>query len=227
MKLTKMKAKRLMMGGVVLALLAAASSNEAAEGMKVFTARSGSKMRLEGTSNVHDWRAESPFIGGSLEVGPNFPVEPGQSATPGKVEGKGDAFVPVNSLKSLEADGRPYSDRMDEVMWEHLGYKEGTTPARIVYHLKELVLKEAAKDKDSPCIFDTKGEIVINGVTNQVTMPVNVLPLGGKKLKITGTTTAKMSDFKIDPPHPPIVGMMIKTGDDVKLIFTWIVAEKP
>src|SRR5215472_8700291 len=49
-----------------------------------FDARSGSKMRIEGTSNVHDWQVESPLIGAFIEAGANFPVEAGQSVTPGK-----------------------------------------------------------------------------------------------------------------------------------------------
>jgi len=58
-------------------------------------------------------------------------------------------------------------------------------------------------------------------------MPVNVLPLGEKKLKISGTTTVKMTDFKIEPPAPKIAMGMIKTGDEVKLIFDWMVVQRP
>ncbi len=83
-------------------------------------ARSGSKMRMEGTSNIHDWQVESPLILGSIQVDQNFPVEPGQAATPGKVEVKGELYVTIRSLKSVEKDGKPYSDKMDEVMAEHL-----------------------------------------------------------------------------------------------------------
>jgi RNA polymerase sigma factor (sigma-70 family) len=49
-----------------------------------FAARSGSRIRIEGTSNIRDWQVESPFIGGFLEVGPGFPVEPGQSLVSGE-----------------------------------------------------------------------------------------------------------------------------------------------
>jgi hypothetical protein len=57
-------------------------------------------------------------------------------------------------------------------------------------------------------------------------MPVNVLPLGEKKLKITGSITVKMTDFKIDPPAPTILGGLVHTGDEVKLIFEWTVGPK-
>ena len=175
-------------------------------------------MRIEGTSNIHDWQVESPFIAGLLEVGPNFPMEPGQAVTPGKVEAKAEVFITVRSLKSLEKDGKPYSDKMDEVMWEHM--KE-TENKKIVFHLSELTLKEAATAKDAPYVFEAKGNLAVAGVTNKITMMVNVLPLGEKKLKITGTTNLKMTDYKIEPPAPKIALGMIKTGDDVKLIFEW------
>jgi hypothetical protein len=68
--------------------------------------------------------------------------------------------------------------------------------------------------------------LTLAGVTNKLTMAVNVLPLGEGKLKISGTTALKMTDYKIDPPAPKIALGMIKTGDDVKLIFEWMVAQR-
>src|SRR5579859_2363299 len=83
----------------------------AAEDMTRFVARSGSKMRIDGTANmIHThWAVESPLIGGFLDAGPGFPTEPGQPATPGKVAAKAEVFVTVRSLKSVEDDGKPYS----------------------------------------------------------------------------------------------------------------------
>ncbi len=200
------------------ACLVAAISLQAAESVRL-NATQGSKMRIEGTSNIHDWRCESKLIGGFLEVSPNFPLEPGQAATPGKVEAKGEAFVPVRSLKSLEADGRPYSDKMDDIMYEKL---QAEKFQRVSYRLTELTLKEAAKSKDAPYVFDSKGELAVGGVTNTISMPVKVLPLGEKKWKVSGTIGLKMTDFKIEPPAPKIALGLIKTGDDVKLIFDWM-----
>ena len=87
-----------------------------------FAARSGSKVRIEGTANIihPTWQVESPIIGGSLELGPGFPLAAGQALEPGPVPARAKAFISVRSLKSVEKDGRPYSDRMDEVMYEHL-----------------------------------------------------------------------------------------------------------
>ncbi|HWV99889.1 MAG TPA: YceI family protein [Candidatus Acidoferrum sp.] len=219
-----MKLRTLIAGNLALLLLAGLSVQAADEATR-FYARAGSKLRLEGTSNIHDWQVESSLIGGYLEVGPGFPVEPGQAAAPGKVQAQAEPFVMVRSLKSLEKDGKPYSDRMDEVMYEHLKAQDDQK-ARITFHLADLTLKEPAKSKDAPYVFEAKGDLVVGGVTNQLTMPVNILPLGDKKLKVTGATSVKMTDFKIDPPAPKIALGMIKTGDDVKVSFEWMVGQR-
>jgi hypothetical protein len=215
--------KRTMIARTAALLLLAMAALPAAGQTITLAARSGSKMRIEGTSNIHDWQVESPFIGGMMEVGPNFPMEPGQEVTSGKVEAKADVFIQVRSLKSVEKDGKPYSDRMDEVMWEHMREPDNK---RIVYHLTELTLKEAPKAKEEPYVFEAKGDLSVAGVTNPITMTVNILPLGEKKYKVTGSTNLKMTSFKVEPPAPKIALGMIKTGDDVKLIFDWMLAQR-
>ncbi|HTL57663.1 MAG TPA: YceI family protein [Candidatus Limnocylindrales bacterium] len=215
---------RILFAGTIASLLLTGLSIHAAE-LTRYNAKPGNlKMRIEGTSNIHDWQVEGTIIGGYLEVGPGFPVEPGQVATPGKVEAKGEAYIPVRSLFSIEKDGKKYSDKMDEVMYEKMKSQENP---RIVFKLSELTLKEPAKSKDAPYVFEAKGDLAVGGVTKTITMPVNITPLGENKIKITGTTSVKMTDFKIDPPAPKIALGMIKTGDDVKLIFEWMVAQKP
>jgi hypothetical protein len=183
-------------------------------------ARSGSKMRIEGTSAIHDWQVESPLIRGFLEVGPNFPLEPGQSAAPGKVQAQGQALVKVESLRSIEKDGKFASDTMDLKMYNMMSY---TNYPMIVYRLTELTLKEVPKDKNDPYVFDSKGDLAIAGVTNKISMPVNVLPLGSGKIKITGSIGLKMTDFKIEPASI----FVAKTGDDVKIKFEWMLGKKP
>ena len=188
-----------------------------------FDSQPGSKVRIEGTSSVHDWQVEGKLIGGFLEAGTGFPVEPGQAVSPGKVEAKAEAFIPVRSLKSIEKDGRPYSDSMDDIMHGKLLQAENP---RILYRLNEMTLKESPKSPDAPYVFDAKGDLVVAGMTNKISMPVNVTPLGSKKLKITGATTVKMTDFGIKPPAPALGLGLIKTGDDVKLNFEWMVGQK-
>jgi len=145
-----MKIRTVIAANISLLLLATASL-QAADQTTTYIARPGSKMRIEGTANIihPTWAIESPTIGGMLEVGAGFPTEPGQAVTPGKVEASGKAFISVRSLKSIEPDGKPYSDRMDEVTYEHLKEAEFHM---INYKLTELTLKEAPKTKDAPSV---------------------------------------------------------------------------
>lgn len=213
-----MKTQTLLLAPIVLCC--AAQLAAAADALTLYAAKPGGKMRLEGTSSIHDWQCESIIVGGKLSVGPGFPTEPGQAVQPGPIEAKAHLFVPVMSLKSVEKSGARYSDAMDNVMYDHL---KSTQHPNISFDLTELTLKEAAKGPDAPYIFESKGNLVVAGVTNAISMPVNVWPLPGKKLKITGNTNLKMTDFKVDPPAP--IGFAIKTGDDVKIIFEWLLAQ--
>ncbi len=210
-----MKKSTLLAASLILAML---TSSAVAQTTR-FNARSPSKVRIEGTSNIHNWQVEGKLIGGSMEVGPGFPIEPGQEVTAGKVEAKAQAFIPIRSLTSVKDDGTPYNAKMDDIMWEKL-----KTP-RITYQLNELTLKEAPKTKDAPYIFDSTGELAVAGVTNKVSIPVQVIPGADGKMKVNLTTTVKMTNFGIEPPAPAIALGMIKTGDEVKLILEWNMAK--
>jgi len=215
----KTKIKKPILFAEAVALLLIAILSTSAADLTRLDARSGSKMRIEGTSTVHDWQSESPLILGHLEVGPNFPLEPGQNVTPGKVEVKGEATITVKSLRSLERDGKAYSDTMDQKMYDMMSY---TNHPKIIFHPTELVLKEVPTDKTQPYLFDSKGDLEIAGVTNTISMAVSVTPLPGGRVKLTGTVSLKMTDYKIEPASI----VFAKTGNDVKVIFEWVLGQK-
>ena len=198
-------------------LLLAAPLHRATAGTTAFTPTPGAgmKVRIEGTSTVHDWQVEGKLIAGMLETGANFPTEPGQAVTVGKAEAKAAIRIPVTSLKSVEKDGSPYSDKMNEIMY---GKLKSSSNAFIIFLLTDLSVKEVAKDKDSPYVLDAKGDLIVAGVTNKVAFPINVLPLAEHKLKISGNTSLKMTDFKVEPPM--LIGIL-STGDPVKISFEW------
>ena len=181
-----------------------------ADQMTKYDAKPGSKVTLDGTSSVHDWTVESTIIGGSMELG----FDP-SNPQPGKVPAKVTANIPVRSLKSK---GKIDPKRMEEVMQETM--KMPTAP-RIEYRLTELVLKAAPKTPTEPLQFDSKGELSMAGVTNQISMPVTMERLEGNKLKTKGAVTLKMTSFGMKPPAPKILLGMISTGDDVKVSFEW------
>ena len=184
-------------------------------------AKPGSKVRIDGTSTVHDWTVEGKLIGGSVTVGDGFPLTAGQAGQPGKVEATVNAFVPISSLKSVK-NGKPYSTKMDEIMYEKLGKPDHKN---ITYTLDELILKSAPDTAGGPFLFDAKGKLVVAGVTNTIALPVLVTPLADGKVKFATKTSLKMTDYKIEPPAPSIALGLIKTGDEVQLDIEWMTAQ--
>jgi len=184
-----------------------------------FFASSGGRVTIKGTSDIHDWQVESSVIGGFFEAGPGFPVEPRGTVQTGPLQARAEAAIPVRSLRSVGKNGLPYNDAMDQIMYESL---RGEQNPKIRYRLVEISLKGTLNpNKGYEC--EAQGELEVAGVTNEITMPVLVLPLGHGKLKISGEISVKMTSFQIDPPTA--LGL-IKTGDDVRLLFDWLVALK-
>ena len=174
-----------------------------------FTAQPGSKVKIDGTSTVHDWTVEGGIIAGAMELDPAFAADP-TKAKPGKIAAKVDATIPVRTIKSGKSS-------MDTIM--HAALKQPLHP-KIEYRLTELTLKETPKTADAPWEFDSKGELVVAGVTNAVAFPVTMTRTD-KAIKTTGSTSVKMTSFGIQPPAPAVALGLIKTGDDVKLTFEW------
>ena len=174
----------------------------------------GSKCRIAGTSTIHDWTMDSPLIAGSMELDSSLVNEP-TKATPGKVNAKVNVKIAVRAFKSGTA-------AMDVRMQEAMNVQQHP---RIEYRLTELNLKEAPKDATAPMQFDSKGELAVNGVTNKVTFPVTITRVDKDKLKVSGSTSVKMTDYKVEPPAPKIALGFIKTGNEVKLTFDWLTAK--
>ena len=192
---------------ITTALLCAAAL--CAAELTKFTAQPGSKVKIDGTSTVHDWTVEGGIIAGAMELDPAFAADP-TKAKPGKVAAKVDATIPVRTIKSGKSS-------MDTIM--HAALKQLHHP-QIKYRLTELTLKETPKTADAPWEFDSKGELVVAGVTNAVAFPVTMTRTD-KAIKTVGTTSVKMTSFGIQPPAPAVALGLIKTGDDVKLTFEW------
>ncbi len=187
--------------------------------------RSGSSVTIKGTSNIHDWQVEGSTIGGFVEVGSrSFPLEPGFSFRPGPVWTRAEISVPVRSLRSVDRDHKPYSDKMDEVMYQSLRSEQDP---EIRYRVAELSLIGTTNSEHRvQFAFQSRGELAIAGVTNQITMPIFVLPLGGLQLNISGRAALKMSLFRVKPPAPENSSGRIKPGDEVTISFNWLVGPR-
>ena len=175
-------------------------------------------VRIEGTSTVHDWQVEGHLIGGSAELGTGLLTRPGAQALPGVVDAKVSVFIPVRSLKSVEKNGSPYSDPMDEIMYGKLREQDNK---RITYTLTSLTLKEQPREMTAPYLCEATGNLTVAGETNVITMPVTMLPDQSGRIQFAGSVKVKMTDFKISPPSPSLGGVSIKTGEEVTLKFVW------
>src|SRR5689334_21960581 len=103
-----MKTTRLLLLNSAL-LFALIASNLRGQDLSRFDAQPGSKVKIDGTGNIHDWTVEGQIIGGHLELDSNFLKDPQKTAVGTKVNGKVEATIPVRSIKSGKKT-------MDEVM---------------------------------------------------------------------------------------------------------------
>lgn len=211
MKITQPTLRHSALTAVFACLLVALAH---AETVSYIAQPTGSSMKMDGTSTIHDWTMESATIGGSIEADARFPDS--ALSDPKAARPSVQAFLPVRSLKSD-------SKRMDEVMQKHMN---ATTHPKIEYRVIELKPKSAAGTTGA-LQFDAVGALTIAGQTRTNTMPVTIEKLADKKLKISGTADLKMTDYGVEPPAPSILGLSpIKTGDEVKLTFVWVTAPK-
>ena len=172
----------------------------------------GSKVRLEGTSTLHDWTIEGELVAGSLEFPDSVKIDPTQKSiagiTDGKLPAKVSVSIPVRSLKSGKS-------AMDNVMMQAL---KGDQNPKIEYQLLTLTLKEPHAP-GTPFQFNATGTLKVAGVTRTNTMVVTMDRAGENKLKTTGSTNLKMTEFGMEPPK--LIGIL-STGDDVKVFFEWL-----
>jgi polyisoprenoid-binding protein YceI len=197
--------------GAAALLLAAAAS---AQTVRYVTPPAGSKVKMEGTSTIHDWTVESTNIGGFIEADSNFPAS--ALNDPKAAKPVIQVSIPVSTLRS-------YAETMDEVMQDHLNMEKYP---RIEYRLIELKPKSAV-GATGPLQFDAVGALTVSGTTCTNTMPVTIERVDKTKIKVVGSTPLKMTDFDVVPPAPRILGMpVIKTGDDIKISFEWLTEQK-
>src|SRR5581483_472245 len=174
------------------------------------------KIRIEGTSNIDSWQVESKSVSGFLQAGPELTANGAQKLAPGPVEARGEVLVETSSLKSVEKDGKPFSNKMDEIMYGALRARENP---KIIFRLNRLILRVPARVGRSPSEYEAQGQLVVAGVANDTTLRVSLEELAGNQVRIWGTTTLKMTDFRVEPPSPTIALGLIKTGDEVRLSY--------
>jgi len=178
----------------------------------------GSKVKIDGTSSLHDWTVNGQQIDGKIE----FLVKVPNGATAKQITAailadpkvKADVSIPVSSLKSAKKD-----KDMDKKMYEALKSKDNPT---ISYYLTELKVVSESKPDQTDFRLQTIGELTIAGERRTLKMPMDIQVLEGRQLRVTGNTWIKMSDYNIK--RITALGGMIKCGDTVEVKVDWLLA---
>lgn len=177
----------------------------------------GSSIKIKGTSTVHDWEVESTLIAGFMNVDGEFPSDLSTTTVPAlKNLPQVNVQIPVRSIRSGKST-------MDSVM--HGAMKQQAHP-KITYVLAKMTPSNVERKSGDPLRYDTKGDLTVAGVKKRIAMPIDLVQHGEGGLRITGKTKVKMTDFGIQPPAPKIAFGLIKTGDEVEIIFEWIIKKK-
>src|SRR5437016_5125860 len=149
-------------------LLLPASPMHAADHTTRWFIQPTSKVLINGTSNLHEWNIEARDVSGFAEFGAAFPVRPNQAVKLGKIKARIEVTIPVRSLHS-GSDGR----WLDGVIYRQL---EAENHPRIVFRLGQFILQKAPSSKQGAYSFNSQAELVVAGTTNQISLPLSVLP---------------------------------------------------
>ena len=153
--------------------------------------KTGSTMKVDGTSNIHDWTITSAAFQGSLSA----TLENGQLVKLEKLE----FTVPAESLKSGKGG-------MDKNTYKALNTK---THKNITYSLDKVKSLDCSAGQ---CKISTSGYLTIAGTKKPVDIIFNAT-VSADKIVLSASKEIKMTDYKVDPPKA-MMGT-ITTGDAV------------
>jgi polyisoprenoid-binding protein YceI len=188
-----------------LALIAAAAMNSDAQARA--TLAPASKMWIEGTSNVHDWKMEATQIDAQIELD-----AAGLAAAPAKMVKSVKLTIPVKALKSEH-------DKMDDNARKAL--KADKNP-EIIYMLT--TVNEVTGETKDGFTLKAAGTLNIAGVENAVTADIVAIRQADGTIKATGTVPVKMTAYQVKPPTAMLGA--IRCGDEVKVKFDLVVGPK-
>jgi polyisoprenoid-binding protein YceI len=160
---------------------------------------SGSSVKVTGTSTLHEWTMQGSTIKGEISA-----PTPDNWNAPAKAV----VTIPVASIRSEH-------EKMDKLMAAALKAKSNP---EIRF---EMIDATPANATASNFVVKTRGKLTIAGVTKEIDMDVQGTRNGDGRYVLTGQAPIKMTTFGIKPPTAML--NTIKTGDDVKVTFRWVV----
>jgi len=153
-------------------------------------------LKIEGTSNIHDWEMEAEEVTGTAMV------QFGENG----LEGFEKVNVSVRS-KKIESGKRIMNNKTYDALEvdDHPG---------IHYELISVSNLKTSGDQFSG---EATGKLQIAGESSIMTIPFEGKIVDGNNFKINGNFSLKMTEFGIDPPKAMLGSL--KTGNEVTLNF--------
>ena len=160
--------------------------------------QSSSDIKVEGTSNIHDWELNAEEKSGSAVL----------ESEEGKIIGLQslEVTIPAEGLKSGKGG-------MDKNTYKALNTKKHKN---IEFKLEEV--KDFQDTGNNLYKVKGIGTLKIAGTSKQIPLDFTMKVINGSSVKITGEKTLNMTDYKVDPPTA-MFGT-ITTGEEVIIKFT-------
>lgn len=157
---------------------------------------SESKIVISGTSNLHEWEEKVEKFDVSMQVLP-----------------KGTNIGSISNVSFSSKTSSVVSDNSIMTGKTHDALQVEKHP-EIVFRSSEASIPYLQGSGISGTLV---GDINLNGVTKQITIPYKGI-LNGDKLEISGSQELNMTDYNIRPPTA-LLGTL-KTGDKVTVTFS-------
>lgn len=160
-----------------------------------------STMKIEGTSNVHDWEADVEEI----NIESNFNFSALESESPSNPVETLTLNVPVEEMKSGKGglDRRMYGALKED---DHPNITFEFSSAEIV-----------GDTSDNSFQLKTSGTLTVAGVSQDITFPVEGTAMEDGTYRFTGSYEINMEDYDVDPPSAMFGA--VKSGEMVTISF--------
>ena len=174
----------------------------------LYTLSGESNFSIEGSSTLHDWKAEAQDVKGEIQLPEEF-----QGANLPPVGSSINQLNVKVAVASMDGGKEVMNGKM------HRALQKDTHPF-IQYELTSA--KVSSSDNAANQVqMATEGKVTIAGVTQTITMTVKGKYVMGTGWEFSGSQSLSMSDYNIEPPTA-MFGQIV-TGDEVSISFNLIV----
>jgi hypothetical protein len=195
----------------ILAALTAASlvatpatGQESSDALRL-TVREGSKLWIEGSSNLRAWSCKATSLDADISVDPSWESGVAESRSLSELVRRVDVKVPVRALKCGNG-------KMESIMYDALKAGEASDGAYIVASFESVRGPATAS-----AVVHTIGMLSIAGKENPVRMDVRADRLADGTVRAVSEVPILMTDYGVKPPTA-LLGA-IRTGNEVVVKF--------